>query len=144
MLEPTQTVKPATGRVVAKVIDGEAMIMDIRSGVYHSLDNVGAFIWESIELGLSLEDIANSVTSRFDVSIESARQDLMNLINQLLEEEIVFVKDADSATPVDVSTAPRTGKSAYITPVLQTYHDMGDLLALDPPAPSATDLEWED
>ncbi len=128
--------------VVAKVIDGEAIIMNIRSGVYYSIDDVGGFICGRIEEGYSLQEIIEAVVVHYDVSAEQARADVERLTRELLEEGIVSASEArvSSVTP-RVSDAG--SRRRYATPTLKTYRDMGDLLALDPPAPNLHDLRWE-
>ena len=50
--------------VAAKVLDGEAILINISNGVYHSMDGVGAFLWELIERRHSLEQIASAIAER--------------------------------------------------------------------------------
>ncbi len=43
--------KPNDTHVAAKVFDGEAIIMNLTTGMYFSADKVGASVWELIEKG---------------------------------------------------------------------------------------------
>lgn len=158
MLKPTDRLRPDTHEIVAKVIDGEAMIMNVRSGIYYSLDGAGVTIWSAIERGRAVEQVARAVATRYDISLERATEDVVRLAGELLAEQIVAVRNnvnntpaegfADEQTPTpNTSAADGGGGSgsklpAYETPELQIYRDMGDLLALDPPAPSVLDLRW--
>ena len=43
--------------IAAQVIDGEAIIMNLTTGIYCSMDRVGAVIWGWIERGHSVADL---------------------------------------------------------------------------------------
>lgn len=139
-------VAPNRDAIAAKVIDGEAILMNVRSGVYYSMEGVGVFVWEGIEQGASLEEVAERVARRYGVSREQAEADLAVLVSELLREEIVQEANpsAEGAAPSGPSEpGPTAGApETYEAPELRSYHDMGDLLALDPPAPSVVDLRW--
>ena len=47
---PLQRVKVPENRVLAQIIDGEAIIINMETGCYYSLDSVGAEIWRCIEV----------------------------------------------------------------------------------------------
>jgi len=57
------TLKVNAPSVVAEVIDGEAVIMDLASGHYFSTQHVGCDIWRGIELGVSRSAIVRSLAS---------------------------------------------------------------------------------
>lgn len=133
--------RPDTARVAARVIDGEAIIMDVRSGVYYSMQGTGSFVWEQIDGGATVQDIAQALARRYDVSPERALKDVTSLVEQLLQEGVV--RYDDNVRVVETVAAPHSADvMPYQPPGLQVYRDMGDLLALDPPAPSVLDLAW--
>jgi len=47
---------PKSDQIAAKVMDGEAVIIDLASGVYYSMDGVGGLIWSLIEATQSMDD----------------------------------------------------------------------------------------
>jgi len=53
--------------VVSEVIDGEAVIMDLRTGYYYSARDTGALAWTWIEQGCSERAIAGRIAARFAV-----------------------------------------------------------------------------
>jgi len=134
--------RPDTARVAARVIDGEAIIMDVRSGVYYSMQGTGSFVWEQIDGGATVQGIAQALARRYDVSPERALQDVTSLVEQLLQEGVA--RYDDNVRVVETVAAPHSAdvRLPYQPPGLQVYRDMGDLLALDPPAPSVLDLAW--
>lgn len=142
MLSPDARLTPNRDEVAAKVIDGEAIMMNLVNASYYSMDGAGADVWELIEQGRSLEEVIDWVTSSFDVEEETARSDVEALYAELLEEGLVLIGRSDSVSePTDmVPSDPRP----YETPTLVKYTDMADLLALDPPMPGLTENPWVD
>jgi hypothetical protein len=123
--------------VAAKVIDGEAIIMNLSNGLYFSMDNVGALVWELVEAGQSLEEMTDLVGERFDADREAVRRDITRLVTELLSEDLVQVSEDP---PGGAPTVSLSGDGLeYAPPVLNKYSDMADLLALDPPMPGLGD-----
>ena len=139
MLTLNSCLQPNTGEVAAKVMDGEAILINITSGTYHSLDGVGAFAWELIERGFPLGQIAGAIGARCDVEPDQVEADLLRLGEELLRESLVTITDASPAQPPPDGSEDRT---PYEPPTLNTYRDMSDLLALDPPMPGLQEVPW--
>ncbi len=72
-------------------LDGEAVIVDLRSGTYFGLDAVGTRIWAGMEKGAPLREVLRGVTESFDVPEEMARADLLRLVETLLAKGLVEV-----------------------------------------------------
>jgi len=143
MLAPRDRLRVNEEDVAAKIMDGEAIIINLTNGLYYSMDNVGGVIWSLIEERRSLEDIAASIAGLYDVSPAQAQADLCRLAQELLEEKLVLVDERAAPAPASVDAAPRDRKP-YEAPRLQTYRDMADLLALDPPMPGLKDVPWRE
>lgn len=137
MVSPKSRLKVNVSDIAAKVIDGEAILINVANGMYYSMDNVGAVVWELIQEGHSVAQISECIAARYDASLETIRVDIGRLGDELLEGNIVAL-DTEPAPPLDVE-APAS-KQPYQTPVLNTYDDMSDLLALDPPMPGVKDI----
>ncbi len=119
--------------VTAKVIDGEAIIINLAKGLYYSLDKTGAVVWSLIAAGHSLHECSELVSSRFSEPVDRVRDDLTALLGELVGHDLV--KPVDGVVPdAGVTLVPPSG-DPYETPVLNTYDDMADVLALDPPLP---------
>lgn len=141
MLKPNERLVPNTNEVADEVIDGEAILINLASGIYYSMDRVGGVIWSMIAAGHRLEDIATTVAARYEVSPEQAQADVQRLAAELIEHRLVVPCDAD-APDRPPAVVPPTPKLPYEPPRLTVYRDMGDLLALDPPAPGLKDISW--
>jgi len=63
--------------------DEESILYDPMKGQIHIFNETGAEIWELCDGELSLDDIAGAISKRFEVDIETARQDVKEFIGEL-------------------------------------------------------------
>ena len=127
----------------AKVIDGEAIIINFSNGIYYSLDGVGGVVWEMIEKGYSLEDMITAISSHYEVSPETVKTDLENLQGELVQENLVNVSTENRPQGAPPKWEIQKNGS-YDSPKLNIYRDMGQLLALDPPMPGLHEMNWKE
>ena len=115
--------------VVSEVIDGEAVILDLRSGNYYSARDSGALVWNWIERGCSDRQVLEQVTTHFAVEAATAAPAVAGFIDALLAHDLVRLAPPAPAAPADPAPAEQ---AAFIAPALAAYTDMQDLLLLDP------------
>jgi len=130
--------------VVAKIMDGEVVVIDLTTGVYYSIDGAGAAIWGGIEDGLSLGEIAAALARRYQIESARAEADVLRLAAELAAEDLVVVADAAASRVAELAASADEAAQAYVEPRLTSYRDMEDLLALDPPTPGLADLRWKE
>lgn len=135
MLAPETRFRVQVADVAAKVIDGEAIIMNLSNGLYFSMDKVGAAVWELMENGHSVGEMADTLGSHFAVDSETVQGDVVRLLEQLVAEGLI---NKGEVTPAGTMELP-SDVGPYAAPVLNKYSDMADLLALDPPMPGLGD-----
>jgi hypothetical protein len=130
-------------QVAAKVFDGEAILINMSTGMYYSMTAVGALVWEYLQTGQSLEETVRAMTMRYEVSSGEAEADLRRLAAELLDEGLIAPTDdgMPAGASAEMDSQPR---QPYVAPRLEVYRDMGDLLALDPPAPELMDIAWNE
>ena len=76
---------------------GEAAILNIKNGVYYGLDPVGARIWSLMQEPRAVAEIQNTITGEYDVEPERAGRDLVELLQKLLAEGLIEVKESSAA-----------------------------------------------
>src|SRR6185369_13419899 len=104
--------------VAAKVIDGEAVIINLASGMYYSLNGSGSAVWELIEKGCTLAEASDAVRSAFNISAEIAERDVSRLWENLLAENLVVVSDLKSSHAGSVQV---NASSEYAAPALTKF-----------------------
>jgi hypothetical protein len=84
------TVTLTTDQVSAD-LNGEVVILHFGSGVYYSLDVVGARVWQLIQSPTTVEKIRNSLLEEYDVPLARCEQDLLTLLEHLAAEGLIEV-----------------------------------------------------
>ena len=143
MLNLHHCFSPREEEVASKVMDGEAIIINLANGVYYSMDKVGALIWDRLQTGYSLDDVITAVTGAYVVPREQAELNVRELVEELVQENLVILSENGDAIAAP-GTIEQQEKVPYDIPKLNIYRDMGDLLALDPPVPGLGDTPWKD
>ena len=96
--DPSKTYLAKNKNVAWKVLDGESVVLNLDSGVYFTLNMTGTAVWERIDGATSLEEIGGGLCEQFDVTLEQAKRDLIELTQTLLDEGLVRITDGTSTT----------------------------------------------
>ena len=76
-------------RVMTQQVEGDAVLLDIDSGEYFSLNEVGGMVWELCDGSRSVEDVAELISSEFDVDTSAALSDAIELLESLVGAGLV-------------------------------------------------------
>jgi hypothetical protein len=72
----------------------EVVILDLKSGTYYGLDDLGARIWNLIEQPASLVTIREAIMSEYEVDAETCDRDILAFLNRMQVAGLVEVGDA--------------------------------------------------
>jgi len=81
-------VKPSED-VVWRNLQGESVLLDLKSGVYFGLDAVGTRIWTLLQDHRDLQAVLQELLSEYEVSEETCAHDLMDLVSAMAEKGLV-------------------------------------------------------
>lgn len=56
------------------------------------LNATGAYIWEQLEMGYEIEDIAKNIQSEYGISFKEAQSDVADYVENLLEKGCLYVE----------------------------------------------------
>ena len=70
-------------------MNGSAVMMDVMTGKYYNLGQVGGRIWELLEEPMTLAALVQKLTDEYDVSAEQCRNDILPFLNTLLERGLL-------------------------------------------------------
>ncbi len=73
-------------------LNGEAVILGYKKGVYYGLDPVGARIWELLKDPVRVSDIESVILREYEVKPERCAKDVVALIKGLLKADLVEAK----------------------------------------------------
>lgn len=76
-----------------RVLEGEAVLVDLSTGTYFGLNEVGTSIWERIgaEGGATLDEVAAAIEVEYEVSRETAAKDARALLERMAARGLVRV-----------------------------------------------------
>ena len=77
--------------VFANEIDGEVVMMNIQTGKYYGLDEVGSRIWEMMEYKIQVKNIIEQLQMEYDVSEKQCKTDVLNLLNDLKSNQLIEI-----------------------------------------------------
>ena len=72
---------------------GEAAILNLTSGMYYGLNAVGARVWALIAEPRPVGDVLEQLLREFEVDARRCEQDLVALVEQLVAEGLVEVRN---------------------------------------------------
>lgn len=118
--------------IAAKIIEGEAILINLSNGMYYSMDKVGAHLWSILAGGSSIDQMAGMIAAQYEIPEARAKADVRRVVDELYAEGLIVADHGAAAGPLAANGA---APSAYEAPRLVKYDDMADMFALDPPLP---------
>lgn len=82
---------------ISSDLGGEAVILNLQSGVYHGLNEVGARIWNLIVQPQPVKQIQQMLVQEYEVEPEVCTRDLLILLDELKAAGLIEVKDETTA-----------------------------------------------
>ena len=78
-----------SGDVVAREVGSETMLLDLASGTYFGLDEVGGRFWQMLEDGKSGSEARDALLEEYDVEAGELDRDLETLLAELAANGLV-------------------------------------------------------
>jgi hypothetical protein len=77
--------------VLCTEVGGEAVLLNLESGQYYGLDEVGTSMWSLLNQHEHLETVCRALLEEYEVTEEQVQQDLLGLIDELASQGLVRV-----------------------------------------------------
>jgi hypothetical protein len=90
LLAEDSVISVAEGQLASKLND-EVVILNLTSGIYFGLDQVGARVWELLQQHRRFGELRAAILREFDVEPLRCTQDLSDLIGRMESEGIVRI-----------------------------------------------------
>lgn len=78
---------------VSSELEGESVILNLKSGTYYGLNNVGARIWNLIQEPKQVSEVREAILEEYEVEPEHCDRDILELLQQLANVELIEVRD---------------------------------------------------
>ena len=82
---------------ISSDLGGEAVILNMNTGTYHGLNEVGAFVWNLIEQPQVVKDIQQRLLQEYEIESSVCANDLLALLNDLQGAALIEVKNEKTA-----------------------------------------------
>ena len=73
-------------------LDGETILLQMNSGLYYGLNEMGAAIWGMIQSPKTFQEIQSDLLESYEVSAEVCKQEVEKLLSELHAAGLIEVK----------------------------------------------------
>jgi hypothetical protein len=70
-------------------LDGEVAILNVQTGEYYGLNEIGASVWRIMSQAHSVAEIVQEITSKYEVAWEQCEGDLLSLLGKLAKYGLI-------------------------------------------------------
>ena len=84
--------------VLISDVDGEAVILNLKTESYFGLDKVGARMWAAVTTSESVQAAYDKLSEEFDANPVELRQDLIEIIDKLIEHGLLTVQPMEESS----------------------------------------------
>ena len=75
-------------------LNGEVVLLELRSGVYYGLNASGSVIWKLIQKETTVGQILETLLKKYDVAPDRCERDLCALLQDLCAAGLIEIQDA--------------------------------------------------
>jgi hypothetical protein len=87
----------AADEQISSDLGGESVILNMKTGVYHGLNEVGARVWDLIEKPKAVKQIKQVLLEEYEVEADVCTDDLFSLLNSLKNAGLIKVRNETAA-----------------------------------------------
>jgi len=119
--------------IIHETIEGEVILIDLKTGTYYSLREAGAAVWQAIEEGADEDEIQATLELRYEGSADKMRKGVQRLLAELESEGLIRTSDEAASTAAwALPGSNGAARARFHAPRLEKHTDMQDLILLDP------------
>lgn len=87
----SNTIIRQAGNAISREINGEVVLLTPEDSKVHVLDEVGSRIWSLISGEADVGAIASAIASEYEVTAETAQEDIIEFAGKLMELGVIKV-----------------------------------------------------
>jgi hypothetical protein len=118
-------IRAVSGDVLSETFDGEAVVVQLRTGAYYAFDKFSTGVWEQFMADETLGGVVAGLEGMSEKD-DRVKLEVLALAHLLCDEELAIADGALPPVPVD------QGEPADRPSGVTKFTDMADLLVLDP------------
>jgi hypothetical protein len=97
MLIADPSVVVATKDQFSCPLGDDTVILDLKAGLYFSVNDVGGLVWKLIQEPRTVRELREAILEGFAVDVETCDKDLRALLGELASRNLIEIKDATAA-----------------------------------------------
>jgi hypothetical protein len=110
--------------VTSETFDDDTVLINFLTGTYFSLRGSAPAIWRLLESPISLEKVVEAVSG----DSSGAREAIQRMLDVLVAEDCVRNVEVDASA----MAMPQTTSTPYTPPIIEVFHDLQELISIDP------------
>ncbi len=87
----------ATKELATADLEGQAVILNLTSGLYHGLNAIGSRIWQLVQEPRTVSAIRDVLLEEYEVDAETCMRDLLAVLVEMRSAALVEVSDGGGA-----------------------------------------------
>ena len=91
-ISPASMISPAQNQIASE-LGGEAVILNLESGMYYGLNEVVASVWEFIQKPCTFASILEHLLAEYDVQPDICEHDLNTILSEMQHAHLIEVSD---------------------------------------------------
>lgn len=120
------TINPA--RAISETLDGETIIINLVTGSYYSLNELGTVVWDHLRAGYTAPAIIDRLAGAYPSEQTQVQSAVTTCLTTLLADELIAAIPAHEPANLPLPALP----AAFIAPTITKYDDMQEMLLADP------------
>lgn len=81
----------ANSNLMIADLEGEAVLLNIQTGRYFGLNEVGTTVWSLLKKPCSIEDILTHLQGMYDVSSDALKEDLLQFLTAMEKRNLLRI-----------------------------------------------------
>jgi len=77
--------------VLWQELQGEAVLLNLKTGVYFGLNSIGTRVWELLAATGMLRDVVDAIVGEYDVEVQACADDVIALVADMQKHALVTV-----------------------------------------------------
>ncbi|OCX52390.1 hypothetical protein BEL04_13050 [Mucilaginibacter sp. PPCGB 2223] len=90
-LKPNTLITRDDSRFISNMVDGDVILMNVKTGNYVALRTSGRVIWEMLEKPITMAGLMAAILDEYEVDEEEATADTTEFLKQLLDHGMIRI-----------------------------------------------------
>ncbi|MBC7236964.1 MAG: PqqD family protein [Chloroflexi bacterium] len=79
--------------LVASDLEDGTVILNLKSGIYYGLNQMGSVIWKLVQAPIRIAEIREALLAEYDVDAERCQRELLALVKDMASSGLVKITD---------------------------------------------------